>query len=512
MRISWIAVAIGAVVAGAASVAALREHEFQLDRLSAAQAAKAGDLVDDIERDLAHRQALARFSMAAFRPRDRLDPDALEEFSRRVMPLAPEVFSMVWAPVLDAAEVEGALAAIGRSAPVTPGPNIPVTHLAPETQRFMVLDIRPRTDANMTTRGLILSRLAAPAEAIARAVTARDVRTTEPLRLIQLPEAPAFVIYGPVVGAEGELLGVIGFSYRFDWLFRPPREAGAALRVTDRDAAHQGPVFASGELMEGRRISRELNFGGRVYLAEMSFADDPAAVARGSALMVLAVGLAGALGLAAIAQWLAAVNRRLRGSLAAQSAAERQLRVVVGELNHRIGNMLGLVLSLGRQTFVPDRDLKESLRIFESRLAMLSSAQRIAADGAGAQLGDLVSAAADLFGQKLRAEGPPIALGPGSSQLIALLVHELATNATKYGALSGESGRVRVSWGEAADRFHLEWVEEGVGRPETSTRKGFGTRLLTELVPRQLGGEARREFRTDGLAYTLDAPLEALAR
>jgi two-component sensor histidine kinase len=99
---------------------------------------------------------------------------------------------------------------------------------------------------------------------------------------------------------------------------------------------------------------------------------------------------------------------------------------------------------------------------------------------------------------------------------IALAIHELATNAAKYGALSNDAGTVNVLWktnaGGANPSFHFEWIEEGgppVVQPEQSKR-GFGTRLIERMLKNDFGGEVLLDFKPDGLVWTLSAPLEKL--
>ena len=100
---------------------------------------------------------------------------------------------------------------------------------------------------------------------------------------------------------------------------------------------------------------------------------------------------------------------------------------------------------------------------------------------------------------RVRIEGPQVLLEPGSAQAIAVVLHELATNAAKYGALSGAKGRVELEWSHAEDgTLALRWIEVGgppVGPP---TRRGFGSRVVERMIS-DLRGEADFEWRVDGL-------------
>ena len=109
---------------------------------------------------------------------------------------------------------------------------------------------------------------------------------------------------------------------------------------------------------------------------------------------------------------------------------------------------------------------------------------------------------------KSEAGGPPIALQPATAQILALALHELATNAAKYGALSSESGAVKVSWELNAGRLNLQWTESGGPATSPPTSRGFGTKLITATCETQLGGKAKFDWRSEGLRCTLSVPVE----
>src|SRR6185312_6644529 len=103
---------------------------------------------------------------------------------------------------------------------------------------------------------------------------------------------------------------------------------------------------------------------------------------------------------------------------------------------------------------------------------------------------------------------------PGAAQIIALIVHELATNAAKYGALSVSEGIVTVRWdakiSEGNGRFHFSWAESGGPCVRSPEHRGFGSILTEEIAAMQFGGEVSREFREDGFRYELAAPISAI--
>jgi two-component sensor histidine kinase len=129
-------------------------------------------------------------------------------------------------------------------------------------------------------------------------------------------------------------------------------------------------------------------------------------------------------------------------------------------------------------------------------------------------LGELVrgelAAFADLDDPNLSVGGPEITLTPRAGQGLGLALHELATNAAKYGALGQAGGRLTVQWREDADRIVIEWAESGVVLAGTPERSGFGSTLIDRIAPSEMSATVRRTFTTDGL--TCSIVMEGTAR
>lgn len=117
---------------------------------------------------------------------------------------------------------------------------------------------------------------------------------------------------------------------------------------------------------------------------------------------------------------------------------------------------------------------------------------------------------------RLDTAGPVVPLGSAAIQPIGLAIHELATNAVKYGALSNDGGRIAIEWRveDRADRpsFNLCWREAGGPRVTSPGKTGFGSQLIQRMIQRALNAETRLEFAEGGLIWTLDCPLDALSR
>ncbi len=187
--------------------------------------------------------------------------------------------------------------------------------------------------------------------------------------------------------------------------------------------------------------------------------------------------------------------------------------LLVQELRHRVKNILAVVQAVAHQTFSRSGDIGQAQAAFMKRLAALASAQDlIASDNwRGTTLREIVAAALAGCGaaaERVSITGPDVPIPAATAVSVALAVHELCTNAFKYGSLSLDSGRVRISWGREADGRHVfEWRELGGPPVQAPTRRGFGTGLIERGLERQLGGKVELDFAPDGLVCRFTADL-----
>ena len=198
----------------------------------------------------------------------------------------------------------------------------------------------------------------------------------------------------------------------------------------------------------------------------------------------------------------------------ARVESEASRETLIGELSHRVKNMLAMVQSIGSQTLRQSVSLEEFKIAFEGRLHALGRAHDllVAEDWSGADLGQLVHRTLEPYGmgERIMIAGPGLNVTPEAGVAMAMVLNELATNAVKYGALSNQSGRLEVTWqldGRASGQWvKLQWIETG-GPPVTSpSRRGFGSSLIERSMTHQLGGTATREFRAEGLYYEIAFP------
>jgi two-component sensor histidine kinase len=196
--------------------------------------------------------------------------------------------------------------------------------------------------------------------------------------------------------------------------------------------------------------------------------------------------------------------------LTKQKEAEELQRLLLNELNHRVKNTLATIQAITIQTLRTSSDLPSAREALNRRILSLAQAHDLLTMRAwtGANLTDVVMRALDAFAPtQLKLSGTAIDVSPGHALSLSLALHELATNAAKYGALSCPEGRVSVKWGLQNGMLHLDWEESG-GPPVTPpTKKGFGSRLLEELVIRDLEGDTKLTYDVSGVRCSISTAL-----
>jgi PAS domain S-box-containing protein len=200
--------------------------------------------------------------------------------------------------------------------------------------------------------------------------------------------------------------------------------------------------------------------------------------------------------------------------------AEEHRALLARELDHRVKNTLATLQSIANQTLRNAGSLEEAQASLNARIQSLSAAHDVLTREAweGATLAEVVEAALAAFrgggGRRFRISGPDVRLPPRIALAVSMALHELATNASKYGALSNESGHVRFDWdivdGTRTDRLWMRWEEFG-GPPVTApSRTGFGSRLIERALAAELGGTTELDYRPRGVVFTAEAPLPQL--
>jgi len=297
------------------------------------------------------------------------------------------------------------------------------------------------------------------------------------------------------------------------WSSGAREAAGNLVRATeecefDRGVGMPGRVLESSQPLWVARIDKDSNFPRRGLGFESAFAFPVFSADRCIAVLEFfsrdsrEPDPALILSVRAIGAQVGRVHERKRN--------EELRAMLVAEIDHRARNILAMVRGVARLSFSSAADLAEAQRTFDERLDSIASANAALREGRGycAHLGEIVAKALAGCGvqeRRVSFAGPDLAIDSSSTIMLSLAVHELCTNAFKYGALSNEVGSVRIRWAfaEEAGRFDFEWAEEGGPPAGPSKRKGFGSRILRRGVELATGGTTSIEFSPKGLRYRL---------
>lgn len=201
--------------------------------------------------------------------------------------------------------------------------------------------------------------------------------------------------------------------------------------------------------------------------------------------------------------------------------AERRHKLLLDELNHRVKNTLATVQSIALQTLKGSAPIDAERSAFQGRLIALSKLHNLLVQDhwESASLRDIVTGSLSPYGDgetaRFTVDGPDIRLIPKVALALGMAIHELATNAAKYGALSNDVGCIEIAWKLAAasgsDRLHLSWRESGGPAVQPPSGSGFGSVLIKRGLAHDLGGDADLIFDPVGVRCTIDMPVRGLA-
>jgi two-component sensor histidine kinase len=196
--------------------------------------------------------------------------------------------------------------------------------------------------------------------------------------------------------------------------------------------------------------------------------------------------------------------------------AERLNRLLMNEVNHRSKNLLSVVMAVAQQTAYSNAP--DFVRNFSNRVQALAVNQDLLVENQwrSIEVFDLVRGQLAHFGELVQSriivDGPPLRLSPAAAQSVGMAMHELSTNAVKYGALSTEHGSIGITWTassvDADARFCVRWEERGGPTVIAPVHRGFGTTVLTRMMEMSLGGRTTLDYAADGLVWGYVCPLQ----
>jgi two-component sensor histidine kinase len=187
----------------------------------------------------------------------------------------------------------------------------------------------------------------------------------------------------------------------------------------------------------------------------------------------------------------------------------------MNELNHRSKNMISTVQAIARQTAAQTPE--HFVEHFSRRLHALAANQDLLVKSGwgNVRLEELVRGQLSHFGavldDRVSVTGPNVLVAPRGAQAIAMAVHELGTNAAKYGSLSNDTGRVDINWSTKGDTFQMSWTETGGPRTEPPERSGFGSTVIKRMIESTLSADVSIEFAPTGFMWRLKCSISSLS-
>ena len=416
-----------------------------------------------------------------------------------------------WAPVIDS----GAAPAFETGVPRARGINsveVPVKYLQPDTVR--------------NRRAIGFDMYADPVRRAAMDEAERSVRPTASGRIVLAQEgsegdAAGFLIYMPVFDDASQSRRLRGFIYSpynaQDFLTSASELVdleGMRLALYDGEPSASsllGSIAGKGD-SEGARMRQDLRLANRPMILEVTSLRSESLSTI--SMVVLLFGLA-------VASLLMLVSRLLTQQLVEDQRAltwfaeQNSIRnSLTRELNHRVKNTLANVLSIVTLTRRRAKTLDEFADGLDGRIRALSATHDLLtqSDWGTTPIDAVVAAELAPYTRveddALDLGGPPVELAPNDALSLGLALHELATNASKFGALSAPGGKVTIRWSLAADNLaQIDWSESG-GPPVLSTRqRGFGTDLIEKIVAHELRNPVQLTFAPEGVRCSLKVPV-----
>ena len=529
---SWHRLTLAAVAGGGIALSAILAVHFSNTQIEGKRhqlTVEATSFADDLEGYLQSREMIAKTVATVFTAPDLSQPGPLRSIGQKVLALTPDIGLMAWIPQVDPSrihEVLDALSAGGRP-PQLYGPNFEALDVT-NTRRVLypVVDIEPKSSDNQVGLGMDIGLLPSRKAAFEQARDEQRVIATAPLRLFQPFNTTGYVLYSPVYNERG-FVGCITFVFRVDQLvsgFAHGRRIPMNFRVYDAtdptqlnylaSVTQQGDIEAANPPARAEEIRQTLDFAGRKLAVLFDAGRD---LVQGGIQMALTVGALGLLFTGMILwsmYYLMRSSRRLASEVVTSNSMKASVELMNRELVHRVGNLLAVaqgIIQLSYNASLSTGEFKDSII---ARLHALHQSVRLInrADWKGVWLHELLQTELAPVADRINVSGSDALLKPKAAQSLSLLFYELMTNSSKHGALSTRGGKVTAEWeikdSDSGRLFCFRWQEHDHGNIKPPTRQGFGTKLLTRLVPGDLSGRATVNYELGWFRYELEAPVE----
>lgn len=520
-------IALSAILAVHFSTMRIEVKRYQL-------AAEALTFTDDLEQYLRNRETIAKTVGTLFEAPDLSAPHPLASVGKKVLALAPEIGVVAWIPQVDpsrAHEVLAALSAAGRP-PRLFGPSGETLDVTVAGRvLYPVVDIEPKVDDNQVGLGMDVGLSPLRKAAFEQARDEKRVVATAPVDLFQPFKTTGYVLFSPVFNERG-FVGCLSFVFRVDQLlngFAQGRRIPMNFSVYDKPDAgqltylvgvtRQGEVTAGNPIVSADdtvAVLHSLDFAGRRILVFFDARPDLVQVGLQQAILVGSIGLM----LTGFFVWsmyyFMRSSRRLTSEIATTNSMKASLELMNRELVHRVGNLLAVAQGIIQLSYSASQTAAEFKDSILTRMHALHQSVALInrEDWRGVELHELLKLELAPVADRIDISGHEVLLKPKAAQSLSLLFYELMTNSSKHGALSKGGERVTAEWeiknSEAGRLFIFRWRERAHDIVNPPTRRGFGTILLTRLVPGDLSGKATLSYESGWFRYELEAPFDCV--
>lgn len=478
------------------------------------------------------REKIAETVATLFEPPPLPNARPFGDYGKQVVNLIPDIATVSWMPEVPPEKADQALASLAASGVENPrliGANGQT--LIPETMTrplYPIVDIAP--ERNRWTLGLDAGSFPDRFAAIQQARERRKVVRTTSVQLVQSPDIESILLYAPVFASDGTFLGVMGFGYKADQLFRAALTVGGWSRdfsVLVYTENSDVPLFGLEPSSDSgfdtatpgaakAEVSRSMEFAGRQLRFVYTLPRDLAREGFWRGLWVAMIGITLTLATVSLLGLIANRATTLAHEVESRRSAEDRLKVLIHELNHRVRNVMAVAQAVVRLSFTSGSNLAEIQKTCEGRLQALANTMSLltASDWKNVSFRSLINEEVTPYAGRIKASGPDIAIRGRSAQTFALLIHELATNAAKHGAFTVPDGKAELQWaiGGPADAqtFRMTWRETGGPAVKAPSHRGFGELLLRRIAPRDVAGRGTTKYTESGFEYAIEAPLAEL--
>ena len=522
--------AVAAVGVGISTILALNFSNTQIAVTRHQLRVEASAFADDLEQYLQNRELIAKTVGTVFEAPALSEPHPLGATGKKVLALVPEIRVIGWIPQVDPSrihEVLNALAAAGQP-PRLYGPNFETLDVT-GTRRMLypVVDVESKSDTRKVGLGMEVGLFPSRKAAFEQARDERRVIATAPVELLQPLNTKGYILYSPVYNERG-FVGCLVLTFGVDQLlhgFAQGRRIPMNFRVYDATdpsqlivgVTRQGEIEAVNTSVRSagaEAVRQTFDFAGRKMLVQFDPGPDLIQVGMQQALMVGSFGLL----LTGTILWgmyyFMRSSRRLAFEIATTNSMKVSLELMNRELVHRVGNLLAVaqgIIRLSHNASLSTLEFRDSII---ARLHALNQSVKLInrEDWKGVWLHELLQTELAPVADRINVSGRDALLKPKAAQSLSLLFYELMTNSSKHGALSAREGKVTAEWeikdSDSGRLFCFKWQEHGHGTIKPPTRQGFGTKLLTRLVPGDLSGRATLNYELGRFTYELEAPVE----